>query len=167
MTSAPDPTDPSTVTSPSGWKIAWPERIALSTTSDAGATFRRRRRRSWLRPGTDRFDGRRPSPAHQRRQIGAKLLGGDPLHAHDPDAARSEFRDQVRDGGTCERYPQKGRAPPDARQKNRWTRATTRRVLRANRRSGAPASGRTPYRTAPQRHRPALTRGAKDCDLTH
>src|SRR5260370_14357221 len=37
ITSAPDPTDPSTVTSPSGWKIAWPERIALSTTSDAGA----------------------------------------------------------------------------------------------------------------------------------
>src|SRR6266853_2973110 len=37
ITSAPDPTDPSTVTSPSGWKIAWPERLALYTQSDVSA----------------------------------------------------------------------------------------------------------------------------------
>src|SRR5215211_304784 len=78
MISAPDETEPTTVTSPSGKMIEWPERTGQSSSSEAGVGF----------AGVAAADHRRRKAEAEERRLGA-------LDAHDADAAPVQLRDEM------------------------------------------------------------------------
>src|SRR5262245_35884008 len=115
MISAPDATEPSTVTSPCGKTTDWPERTGLSSTSELGSCAagagagagagggegggggRGGRRR------VNRIEGAGGTAALQhRRQLGSDLGRIGAFNAHDADVARLQFGHQMGDGVLAE-----------------------------------------------------------------
>ena len=99
MISAPEATEPTTVTSPSGKMIDWPERTGLSSSSEAGVGFAGGP--AGVAGGTDFLSlagaGSSTSPALRPPTIGGgrprpeqRRLGA--LDAHDADAAPVQLR---------------------------------------------------------------------------
>ena len=102
MISAPDATEPTMVTSPSGKMIDWPERTGLSSSSEAGVGFAGGP--AGAAGGTDFLSpaGRRlldlagvAAADHRRRQAEAEERRLGALDAHDADAAPVQLGDEM------------------------------------------------------------------------
>src|SRR5450759_4072774 len=100
--SAPEATEPSTVTSPSGKKMDWPERTGLSSRSVAGSWSRGLRLVARRRLG--HLCTRRTTAAQKWRQARTELGRICVLNPHGADVAPLQLADQVRDCGLAQRH---------------------------------------------------------------
>ena len=165
-TSAPEPTEPSTITSPFGEE----HRLAgayIGLDHQRRAAPVRRAVARWLRrrSASTASTGPRGRLRQQRRQAGSELLGATPSRPmmRMPRSPSSAIRWAMAGAGQRHRREVEHRRPAD--KKTRRSCAAIGRARRANRRSAARARAQKPYRTGRAAAWAALAGGARCHDL--
>jgi len=98
--SAPEPTEPSTVTSPSVKTIDWPERTGLSSSSEVGFGLGSSLGSSALTGSLRDHAG--PAAGQKRRHVAGETVFRNTLDAEDANAALLEAADEMADRGRAE-----------------------------------------------------------------